>query len=79
MARQLGMPFEELENWYNKQFMKQQAHCAICGKITEELCIDHNHTTNELRGLLCRNHNVGLSWFDDNPEFLRKAADYLAA
>jgi Autographiviridae endonuclease VII len=52
--------------------------CAICGLRTEKpLCIDHNHATNEFRGLLCRNCNQGLGHFRDNPELLRKAAKYL--
>ena len=49
------------------------------------LHIDHDHaccsglkTCGEcVRGLLCRNHNVGLGLFNDDPEMLRKAADYI--
>jgi len=78
-ARNIGMDYEELERWYTKQFLKQQAHCAICGGITEELCIDHNHETNELRGLLCRDCNYGIGCFKDNPQSLYRAGDYLVA
>ena len=52
--------------------------CGICGLRTEKpLCIDHNHATNELRGLLCNNCNQGLGLFRDNADLLRKAAKYL--
>jgi len=78
-ARDIDMDYEELENWYTAQFLRQQAHCAVCGKITEQLCIDHNHETNELRGLLCRDCNYGLGCFKDNPDFLYEAGDYLVA
>ena len=31
--------------------------CEACGTISE-LCVDHNHMTNEFRGLLCRPDNA---------------------
>jgi hypothetical protein len=39
--------------------------------------IDHCHKTRTVRGLLCGKCNVGLGYYDDNPAFLRKAADYI--
>lgn len=80
LARKIGISPEILEEHYKKQFMKQQAHCAICGKITEQLCIDHDHNkTGEesLRGLLCGKCNVGICWFDDNSKFCENAGKYL--
>jgi Recombination endonuclease VII len=50
--------------------------CAICGE-TKDLHIDHNHATGAVRAALCAKHNKGLGHFEDNPEYLRKAADYL--
>ncbi len=35
--------------------------CAICGS-TEDLHIDHDHSTTEVRGMLCHGHNVGLGF-----------------
>lgn len=77
LARKIGINPDVIEEHYKKQFMKQQAHCAICGKVTESLCIDHDHNTNELRGLLCGKCNVGICWFDDNSEFCKNAGQYL--
>ena len=79
LARKIGIDYNVLEKHYERQFMKQQAHCAICGRVTEELCIDHNHTTNHLRGLLCRDCNYGIGCFKDDVSFLSKGADYLAS
>lgn len=50
--------------------------CMICGTF-DVLCVDHDHATNEVRGILCRNCNSGLGIFNDNVELLLKAAAYL--
>ena len=78
MAYKTGKTFEEVEAWFNKQWMKQQAQCAICGDV---FCgndhIDHDHDTNELRGLLCNLCNVGIGALKDSPEVCLKANEYL--
>lgn len=54
--------------------------CDICGKYPSDKrrhAIDHCHTTNTVRGLLCDTCNKGLGLFYDNPELLQKAIDYL--
>jgi hypothetical protein len=58
--------------------------CAICGLLLDESArgydapaYDHDHTTGEFRGWLCKRHNLGVAYFKDNPELFRKAADYL--
>lgn len=53
--------------------------CGICAQSTQQLVIDHCHTTGEVRGLLCNNCNTGLGMFKDNPQYLRKAINYLRA
>lgn len=50
--------------------------CAICGS-TERLAVDHNHTTGEIRGILCGKHNMALGLFDDDTTLLLRAVDYL--
>jgi len=61
---------------------KQHGVCAICSQpfgcsIRKRLCIDHDHKTGRVRGLLCFNCNTGLGKFSDDPGHLRRAADYL--
>lgn len=56
---------------------KQSGRCAICRDVVELLCVDHDHRTGLIRGLLCRACNLGLGHFCDDPVKLRTAADYL--
>lgn len=54
----------------------RKGFCDICwGKGT--MCVDHNHTTGFIRGILCRNCNTGLGHFKDSIRILRRAIEYL--
>jgi Recombination endonuclease VII len=67
------------EDFY-EQLEVQNGACAICGKEPPEghdLHIDHCHVTNVFRGLLCGNCNRGIGIFQDSPDFLLNAAEYL--
>jgi hypothetical protein len=41
------------------------------------MCIDHDHSTNKVRGWLCAEHNQALGKFGDNIEHLQQAIIYL--
>lgn len=66
---------------YNKMFQKQNGCCAICKVHTKELKrglhIDHNHKTNEVRGLLCHRCNTALGLLDESIEILFECIEYL--
>lgn len=80
--RRYGITLEE----YDTMLMKQNDVCAICknpetmkhksGRFYN-LSIDHDHETGRVRGLLCRNCNVGLGNFADDILQLRSAISYL--
>ena len=71
-----GMTLEDRD----KMIEAQENKCAICGvEFTKTPCVDHDHATGKIRGLLCRKHNVMLGCANDNPEVLQKAIDYLIA
>lgn len=54
----------------------QGGRCAICRRRTR-LGIDHDHTTEFVRGLLCRACNLGIGLLKNDPRRLRAAAAYL--
>lgn len=56
--------------------VSQDGKCAICGDQTK-LCIDHNHKTGKVRGLLCRKCNAGLGLFKDSALNLFRASAYV--
>ena len=66
---------------YNEYLELQQGKCAICGTTeytNKDWCADHDHATNQPRGLLCGRCNAGLGYFKDNPEYLQSAINYLS-
>ena len=65
---------------YDRLLVSQHGCCAICGTAPQSdrvLDVDHCHTTNCIRGLLCGPCNRGLGHFQDDLTRLRAAADYL--
>ena len=59
-----------------KKAMSSSGCCVLCSSV-ENLCYDHCHDSMKFRGVLCRKCNTALGLFKDNPELLRKAADYV--
>ena len=58
--------------------LKATKECVICG-VEGNLVVDHDHATEEVRGMLCINCNVGLGHFKDDPFLLEFAAQYIHA
>tara|TARA_R110000765_G_scaffold372486_1_gene462905 strand:- start:2 stop:475 length:474 start_codon:yes stop_codon:yes gene_type:complete len=76
--KQYGLSLED----YNNMLDKQNHKCKICLTSfttlnTKDIHIDHCHTTNKVRGILCRLCNTGLGQFKDNTERLTQAINYL--
>lgn len=62
---------------FEKQRRRQNKKCAICGR-KGFLVVDHHHSTQIVRGLLCALCNIGLGAFKDCPKRLVKASLYLS-
>lgn len=73
-----GISYQEYESMYTRQAGK----CAICTNTLplggyRGLYVDHCHSTNVIRGLLCPRCNSGIGSFEDSIEMLQKAIEYL--
>lgn len=66
---------------YARLFNQQKGGCAICNKNYKDehqmFAVDHNHITEEIRGLLCRNCNVAIGLFKETPAIVLRAYFYL--
>lgn len=65
---------------YNEKLIAQGGVCAICKQICKtknQLSVDHNHTTGQIRDLLCKGCNrwVGIL---ESAHILTKCEEYLA-
>lgn len=90
IQRKYGMSMEELE----AMLYRQEQRCAICRRLWEDcvsvkrsryearflhyLCVDHDHTTGKVRGLLCNGCNTAIGMFGESQERFQAAAEYLA-
>jgi len=67
-------------NDYQRILGAQSGVCAICGNTNQNgrrLSVDHDHSTNKVRGLLCSSCNIGIGNFRESPLFLAKGIEYL--
>lgn len=65
----------------------QHGLCAVCqkpevaksafGPETRELCVDHNHTTQQVRALLCSKCNMAIGLIGEDILILRAMIQYL--
>lgn len=66
---------------YDEMLSEQNGVCAICGRHPngnkKRLCIDHDHESGNVRGLLCNDCNVALGYAKDNIGILEKMINYL--
>lgn len=71
------------EAQYRALLIAQEGKCAICctatitDSIRGRLSIDHNHTTNKVRGLLCGLCNKAIGLLRDDPATAQKVVAYL--
>jgi hypothetical protein len=70
---------------YSEMFLAQNGVCAVCHNpdtglrrgTVKSLDVDHNHKTNEVRGLLCSACNASLGLLKEDPLRIRALATYI--
>jgi hypothetical protein len=73
MKNRYGITLEQ----YELMLASQSGACAICKSFTE-LVIDHNHETNEVRGLLCRPCNFAIGALREDKDIMLAAIEYIS-
>ena len=70
---------------YSDLLAAQHGVCAVChepetetrhGKV-RQMCVDHNHTTGQIRGLICSHCNLAIGYLHDSPARALAIASYL--
>ena len=67
--------FKLSEEDYNT--LMEHTNCQVCGVHMDKKCIDHDHKTEKIRGVLCNNCNTALGLFKDDVSVLEKSIRYL--
>ena len=65
---------------FDTMMKEQNGVCAICNKpakVGKSLCVDHDHKTGKIRGLLCQSCNLLIGNAKDDIEVVFKALHYL--
>lgn len=66
--------------WFDAT-LEGQGGCAICqvspGTEDVRFCVDHDHDTGEIRGILCAKCNTAIGLLNDNRGIVFKAYQYL--
>jgi hypothetical protein len=81
LRREYGLSLEA----FDAMLIGQGSVCAICGSSDwghakwQVPCVDHDHNTGEVRGIVCHICNVAIGLLRDNPKIARALADYLEA
>ena len=78
--REKNLGVTEKDYW--NMYTQQNGRCGICSrrlysKRYKAFCVDHDHTTGFIRGLLCHNCNRAIGMLQDDPAILKKAAEWV--
>jgi hypothetical protein len=68
---------------YEVRYLQQKGMCGLCGNTHpntgrhSSLCVDHDHKTGRIRGLLCHRCNRALGLLGDGAVILRRALNWV--
>ena len=88
--QKLARDYRLTEERVGAMLFLQECKCALCrvelktpenkkGQKSDTYCIDHDHVTGDVRGILCIRCNTALGGFRDDAVALERAAQYIRA
>jgi Recombination endonuclease VII len=73
--------YDMTEAEYEEKLVGQSNKCAICGDVLnvekKHPPVDHNHSTGQVRGILCQKCNLLLGLCNDSIDVLERTIGYL--
>jgi Recombination endonuclease VII len=79
ILNEAGQPFSTVD--FDRLYQIQQGKCVGCeahqSELNRSLCVDHNHETKKVRGLLCAKCNTALGQANDNINILKRLVIYM--
>jgi hypothetical protein len=78
LKKKFGVTIAELD----AMLQRQHGTCAICKGSDPKhpqgtWAVDHDHVTQQVRGLLCSRCNTGIGQLQDDPDIIAAAASYV--
>lgn len=62
---------------FERMLAEQGGACAICKDINRKWCVDHDHSSGEVRAILCHGCNTAIGNLGDSSELATAAVNYL--
>ena len=62
---------------YNNMLLAQKGKCPICLNDLKTPVVDHNHSLNKVRAIICHKCNLAIGLFNDDISILQSAIQYL--
>lgn len=78
--KKIRRPIRNEQNLRKQEFIAGRARpdiCDVCGGNDGGIVFDHDHQTGNFRGWTCWADNIVLGLVNDDPQRLRRLADYL--
>lgn len=73
LEKSYGLSYED----YQSKIQKQEGRCPICKNLFTNGYVDHNHTTGQVRDLLCNECNRWVGFIEKYPHLVQPMQDYL--
>lgn len=73
LVRKYGITIDD----YDAILANQGNGCALCARQDVRLVVDHDHTTGQVRGILCYARNMAMGMAGDSADRLRVMVRYL--
>lgn len=76
-ANRLWREYRLTEEDWDAMYEAQDGRCGSCGQAPQNLVVDHDHATGQIRSLLCHNCNTAEGMLKSDPRRIQALLDYV--